>query len=532
MPIKALNFQALLGKRDRALTLTIALTSGILMGLTPAPFNLYLLAWVALAPLWVLIVQPPPAPPSRLPACSLLPPLIWGIAYHGMSLAWITGLHPLTWLGMSWVASVAIVFFAWAFITLWGAALVCIWAASLSWLTRWGITPKLRVLCGTAIWCGLESLWAMGPLTWTSLSYTQSPYNLAILHLGQISGPILVTGAIVAINGLIAEAWVRQRPTFKAFASSLVLPGCLLLSLHLLGFSLYSRPLAQPAETALKVGIIQGNVPTRIKLFSDGLRRALAGYSNGYETLADQGVDVVLTPEGALPFQWQGLNRTQNIVYQSILEKGVPAWIGTFVPEGNRFTQSLLTIAPTGETLSRYSKVKLVPLGEYTPFQEVLGKVFDRLSPVKADLMPGDPNQRFDTPFGRGAVGICYESAFPELFRNQVADGAQFILTASNLDPYSTTLMAQHEAQDLMRSIETDRWSVRATNTGYSSVIDPQGRVVWRSQPNQYEIHAETIYRRQSQTLYVKWGNWVTPLLLGVAAIGWVIQSLKLKRGG
>jgi apolipoprotein N-acyltransferase len=493
-------------RKRRTLNITIALLSGILMGLTPAPFNIWPLAWVALVPLWILLLTP---------HSSLLTALIWGLAYHGIALSWIAGLHPLTWLGVPWAASVAIVFFAWAFITLLGAGTVWLWAWGMRRLG--GVSSGLRVLVGTALWCGLETIRLMGPLDWTSLSYTQSPYNLAILHLGQISGAMTLTAAIVAVNGLIAEAWIARRDkAIRLFGGAIAL--CLML--HLIGFGLYSRPLVEVPEAALKVGIIQGNVPTRIKLFADGLRRALDGYSAGYRTLADQGVDAVLMPEGALPFQWQGLNRTQNVVYQAVLEKKVTAWLGTFVPQGDRYTQSLLTIAPNGETLSRYNKVKLVPLGEYTPFQEVLGGLFNRLSPIRADMLPGLMNQRFGTPFGQAAVGICYDSAFPELFRAQVADGAQFILTASNLDPYSTTLMAQHQAQDLMRAIETDRWSVRATNTGYSSIIDPRGRVQWRSQPNQYELHAGTLYRRQTQTLYVKWGNWITPLLWVVGAIG------------
>jgi len=32
---------------------------------------------------------------------------------------------------------------------------------------------------------------------------------------------------------------------------------------------------------------------------------------------------------------------------------------------------------------------------------------------------------------------------------------------------------AQHHAQDVMRAGESDRWAVRATNTGYSGIIDP-----------------------------------------------------------
>ena len=89
--------------------------------------------------------------------------------------------------------------------------------------------------------------------------------------------------------------------------------------------------------------------------------------------------------------------------------------------------------------------------------------------------------------------------------------------------------MAQHQAQDLMRAIETDRWAVRATNTGYSGIIDPHGTIVWRSQPKTYEIHADTIYRRSTKTLYVRWGDWLTPLLLALTGAVWLFAPMRTR---
>lgn len=60
------------------------------------------------------------------------------------------------------------------------------------------------------------------------------------------------------------------------------------------------------------------------------------------------------------------------------------------------------------------------------------------------------------------------------------------------------------------------RWwtaAVRATNRGHSDIVDPHGRTRWRSNLNTYELHIDTIYRRSTQTLYVRWGDWLTPLL-------------------
>ncbi|MER3492442.1 MAG: apolipoprotein N-acyltransferase [Mastigocladus sp. ERB_26_2] len=523
------------GHSELFVSCAIALGSGILMGLTVAPVNAWFLAWVALAPLWYLVVNPTLRPkPSPL-----LFALIWGIGYHGIALSWITGIHPMTWMGVPWLASIAIALFCWIFITLWGAASVALWATGMRIICQSIQKPYARVLIGTALWCGIETVLSWGALFWSSISYTQSPYNLVILHLGQLSGPYAVTAAIIAVNGLIAEAFINREGAknakiFSTFLASwrfinkyLITATGLVICLHLIGFSLYTRPLIQSPAAALKIGIIQGNIPNQIKLYPEGLRRALEGYTSGYLTLVDQGVDAVLTPEGALPFFQRNIMRSSLVA--AVRSQGVVAWIGGFGEKGKSYTNSLLTVTGEGEVFSRYDKVKLVPIGEYVPFEELLGGIINRLSPLDEHQVPGSPNQIFNTPFGRAIAGICYESAFPEVFRYQAQAGGQFILSSSNDAHYSASMPAQHHAQDIMRAIETDRWAVRATNTGYSAFVDPHGRTVWISGHNTYEVHAETIYRRQTQTLYVRWGDWLTPFLLILATGVWLINFLTVQ---
>ena len=496
----------------------ISFVSGIIMGLAPAPFNAWYLAWFALVPLWIVIRQQ-----KSLQQIAVFA-LAWGIGYDGLALFWITGVHPMTWMGVPWLASISIAIFCWIFITLWGAGVVVAWAVLIGLVShkinQSSIVSNLTlILTGVALWCSLETLWSYTPLWWPAIAYTQSPHNLVILQLGKISGINTVAAIIIAVNGLLAEAILYWRSSIKSrgkllFLFSLVV----LIASHFLGYLIYQVPNSQANLAPLKVGIIQGNIANEIKLFSAGWRQAIAGYTSGYQKLARQGVDVVLTPEGALPFYWENILNNSSF-YQAVVAEKVPAWVGAKGRDGNSYTNSLFTLR-AGKTYSRYDKYKLVPLGEYIPFESVLGKTIDRLSPLNAHLAAGKADQIFDTPFGKAIVAICYESAFSQHFLRQAQAGGEFIITASNNAHYSKTMPTQHHAHDVMRAIESDRWAARATNTGYSAIVDPHGNTLWISEINRYAIHADTIYRRRNKTLYVRWGDWLTPTLCFTCILG------------
>ncbi len=557
MPVKisALN--------PRLLQLSIAGGSGLLAGLAVEPIGAWYLAWIALVPLWMMVVR------ERR---SILPSLLWGMGFHGVALFWITGIHPMTWMGVPWLTSFSIATVAILFFALWGATVVALWGAIFGWICQRFNPPALvRVVVGTAIWCGLEYLWSQTDLWWSTLALTQTPNNLPILHLGQLSGGMTVTAILLAVNGLIAEAIIDRRlktpsgtkiskialkgphpnplpPWERGQETSVYTPAPLLpfwekglgdegsprssrpfapkvnqktlaiaaitlfFTGHLAGYLLSQAPLDAKTTDALKIGIIQGNIPNEIKLYANGKQKAIEGYTTGYLQLATEKVDAILTPEGALPYMPEEIKKSS--LYQAVLEKGVPIWLGAFGEAGNDYTNSIHLIDKTGNFISQYDKYKLVPLGEYVPFKEIIGQWVKRLSPLDATLKRGAEKQEFFAfPGLRAAVGICYESAFGNHFRQQAQQG-EFMITASNNAHYAESMPAQHHAMDVMRSIETSRWAVRATNTGYSAIVDPHGHTLWKSKLNEFATHSHQIYRRRNQTLYVQWGDWLTPLLV------------------
>jgi apolipoprotein N-acyltransferase len=341
----------------------------------------------------------------------------------------------------------------------------------------------------------------------------------------------------VAVNGLLAEGlwqWFHApkvaKPS-KPIGPALSLAGALgvrqaialFFLLHLIGGGLYAQPLADAPENQLSVGLIQGNIPTQEKLTNAGIQAARQIYLSGYNQLAQAGADLVITPEGAIPQVWDSFTQERNLLLRAVVDKSVPLVLGTFVHRDiadrqTPLTQSLLTLTAAGID-GRYNKIKLVPLGEYLPFEKVLRPVIGRLSPLSASMVSGKQGQVLETPFGPMAAGICYESAFAALFQKQVHQGAQAIFTASNNDPYPPRQMRQQHAQDVMRAVENNRWMVRVTNTGISGVVDPKGRSRWIAEPDTQVTHLSTIYRRESRNAYVRWGDWLTPLLLVTAML-------------
>ena len=541
--------------------LVIALLGGILMGLSVAPVGAFYGAWIALVPLWVLLFYPQNEIPKNSLKVNLqarwkpslldnlklffnqktLLAFLWGVGYHGLALFWIMGIHPMTWMGVPWLASLGIAIACWILITFWGAVLVWTWAVGMSFFEKLnisknfsdknqltGVDRAFRILFGVALWCVLETLWSQGPLWWSAIAYTQSPHNLILLQLGQLSGFATVTAAIVATNGILGEIILvitAKKPSPWASFRLFLIPLSFLFSLHLLGLYLYNRPLNDLPTQAISIGIIQGNIPNEIKLYPQGLAKAIQGYTDGYQKLAESKVDLVLTPEGALPFYWKDIV-SYSPFYQAVLKEKIPVLLGAFGRSEKDITNSLFVIDAEGKQISRFDKVKLVPLGEYIPFRSIIGGLIKRLSPLEGQFTPGNPQQILMTPVGQAIAAICYESAFGETFRYQAFQGGEFIVTAANNAHYSQAMPAQHHAQDVMRAIETDRWLARATNTGYSAIINPQGRTIWLSELDEYALYSGNIYRRQTKTLYVRWGDWLTPSLC-LIAVGIVLWRHK-----
>ncbi len=186
---------------------------------------------------------------------------------------------------------------------------------------------------------------------------------------------------------------------------------------------------------------------------------------------------------------------------------------------------SVFALGPDTRIRARYDKAHLVPYGEYLPMRAILVPLgLSRLVPGDLDFWPGPGPKTFDIP-GIGPVGfqICYEI----IFSGQVVDPAKrprFLFNPSNDAWFGAWGPPQHMAQARLRAIEEGMTIVRATPTGISGVIGPDGRLLASIGMGRQAVLDAGLPPVQAPTLFARSGNLLAGLFaLMLAVFGVVI---------
>ena len=127
---------------------------------------------------------------------------------------------------------------------------------------------------------------------------------------------------------------------------------------------------------------------------------------------------------------------------------------------------------------------------------------------------------------GRVAVPISWEIFFPDRTREGVEDGARLVLNPTNGASFSGTIVqSQQVASSRLRAIETGRWVAQVAPTGFTAVIDDEGRVLERTAISERRVIQREVTLRDGLTIYTRVGN--APALLAAAlliAAGWFLE--------
>ncbi len=290
----------------------------------------------------------------------------------------------------------------------------------------------------------------------------------------------------------------------------------------------------------VRLRIVQPSISQKEKWVPANRSRIIADYlelsdaATSPQSMGIEGVTYLVWPETALPLLLQS-------------EPGVIAAIAALLPAdtilltggvrtaprpggGRDVFNSVLAFDGEGRLLDQYDKQRLVPFGEYLPFQDVLERWgIGQLTRLPGGFSAGTGKRVMNLGGGPAfAPLICYEI----IFSGNVApaEGEQtpsWILNLTNdawfgdsAGPY------QHLAQARFRAVEEGIPVIRAANTGISVVVDPFGRIVDQIELNQRGVLDANLPKSIDETIYRKIRNYPTIMLIFVIFIARLWQNI------
>jgi apolipoprotein N-acyltransferase len=411
-------------------------------------------------------------------------------------------------------------------------------AAGWTWSVRtW---PRGAVLLVPALWVALEWIraQALSGFPWASLGYSQY-LNRPLIQVADFASVYGVSFALVLGNVIIAQLLygAMHRRWERLGLPCALATLCLAAIWGYGGWRLHqASKAAATAPDGLGVALLQGNIEQNLK-WDHAAREAIFSI---YRTLtleaaAHPEVDLIVWPEAATPFFFANDRLFQARQLHLAQEAGRPLLFGspTYARDGDQdvMYNSAFLAGPAGMVRGRYDKIHLVPFGEYIPLRHVLF-FLDKLVQGIGDFRSGEVYTVMAIPQGRFAVLICFEIIFPELVRQFVRHGAQFLVNITNDAWFGYSPASyQHLSMVVFRAVENRLPIVRAANTGISAVIDPTGRL-----SQQTDLFVRTWLKGRitpvegPTTFYTRWGDLFAYGCLLVTAVAVVAGVVGRKR--
>ena len=363
----------------------------------------------------------------------------------------------------------------------------------LSLVSRWGMSsyPLIFILLEE-----VRNRFPFGGFGWVRVAYTQADAPFA--KIAAIGGASALSALTVLLGLIILYA------SNKKWSAVTLLP-----------FLLVLIPININAIGATNVLMIQGNVP---QMGLDFNSRAKAVFNNHFEKTQselkkDSNVDFVLWPENSVdvdPFQNTDVKQALDSIQQPLI-------IGAIVEKGNSILNT--SILWGDELPPTYVKQHLTPFGEYIPLRSLASVISPYTDRVK-DFEPGNGQVFFKVKEAVIAPVICFELVDDELL-HKAALSSNILAVQTNSATFGMSAeSAQQLAMTRVRAIEHGRNIVSVSTTGYSAVIDFNGKVLQKTSMGTAESIRAEVELLKGKTPRNAAGDWA---LIGVLMVLFVI---------
>jgi apolipoprotein N-acyltransferase len=302
--------------------------------------------------------------------------------------------------------------------------------------------------------------------------------------------------------------------TARTSPARIVAPAAIAIALIAVGLLLPLASWTHAANATLSVRLLQGNVKQDMKFEEASVIEEIAEYQ---KMIIAKPADLIVTPETAIPVLAQDIpiafaetiRGFADSTGSSILFGAIG---GTITPDGQvvDYTNSFYGITPNDKSVYHYAKHHLVPFGEFVPWG--FHWFVNLMNIPLGDFARGAAVQKpFFVHNQAVSVDICYEDIFGEEIARTIRENPSppgILINVTNLAWFGDTIaLDQHLQMARMRSLETGRPMLAATNTGVTAAIDDHGKVIARL-PTFTEGSLEvTIQGMAGDTPYITSGN-------------------------
>ena len=350
------------------------------------------------------------------------------------------------------------------------------------------------------------------------------------LALGQVSGPWLGTAVLAGPLGVIALVGVGAVIVEHLCARE----WCAVSWPAVAAIAAPIAALAWPATTVdatVTAAVVQagGELGTNVDTPQRSVRLRHLDTTNAWQGNADlmvwsessNSADEPLEDSPQLAEILDLARNLDTVLIANFYERAVDA---------ERFRNATVAIDPATGLADRYDKAHLVPFGEYVPLRSVV-EPFADLSLISREAIAGEGPGLLSTSLGDIAVVTSFEVYFSELVRDGVRAGGRIVANPTLASSYSTSVVpSQSLASARLRAVETGRWVLQASTTGYSAVVSPAGEVTHRSELRESIVLAGEVELRSGDTPALVLGSW--PLIVAAAVVlAWSVLPAGRRRG-
>jgi apolipoprotein N-acyltransferase len=528
--------------------LLVVLSSLLQVLIFPLP-GLYILSWVAFAPLIVALLRARPVGVLEMdgsvnlqaatPGQAFVLAYISGILWYAGTCYWIFNtMHEHG--GLSVPTALLALFLFCLYLGLYHG----LFGLLLSVLVGPGRDNRRALVAAPFLWVAVElARTRITGFPWDLLGTAQVD-NISLTRITTLTGVYGVSFEIMLVNVALAAAFLvprKRRLTLliASFAAAAVLQAGRLVDAP-----------ALPVDHAAL--LVQENIAVDTNWTRDAFERTLRELTDlsvkdvspnsslmSGSKLPDSKpskVDLIVWPESPAPFF------TNDPLFRdpvSQMARAAHSWVVTgaigSAPAAQSSTSasevfnSAALISPSGDWIARYDKMHLVPFGEYLPFPRLFAFA-GGLTRQVGEFKAGTSRAPLEAGNERLGIIICYESVFPDEVRQFADQGADVLVNLSNDGWYGDSgAYAQHLNQTRMRAIENDRWVLSATDTGVTASIDPYGRTVARLPRKVLGALVAPYAITSVTTFYSRHGDWFA-FLCAIISAGALVTRFAFSR--